>query len=185
MASRRNDGMAMTTRISTGTIVQATSSQRVVGGPRGRRIGLLVELPDHIDQQAQHEKADAGDDRQQDVVVEEMDFFGDRGHRLLNADLTGLRQCQRRSPGRANGRATPASATPSAAIQQLVARRPNVADPAIFMNPLAPDCVAAPTCPVGRLHGKATRRSLWPRSRSSASDRSRNHKAARDAMPRR
>ncbi len=65
--------------------------QGVMGGARGGRVGGLVKLGDHIDQQAQHEQADNGDDRHQDRVVEEMNFFGDRRVGQLHADLARSR----------------------------------------------------------------------------------------------
>ncbi len=121
--------------------------QRIVGGLRGRRIGLLVELPDHVGQQAQHQKGDRRDDRHQQVVVEPLDLLGDRGHRLLKADLSRLRQANAVRQG-GNG-------------ERAGQRNPERPDPAAFRapperhesrnlhDPAAPDCVGRADGPVG------------------------------------
>ena len=71
----------------------------MVGDARGRRIGLLVEADHDIDEQGEHEEADEGDDRQQDLVVEELHFLGDRGRRPLECDLARNRMAVIRRQG--------------------------------------------------------------------------------------
>jgi len=60
--------------------------RRIVGGLRRRRVALLAEAPHHVQHQQHHEGGDGEDDRIH-VVVDPVDLLGDRGHRLLEAEL--------------------------------------------------------------------------------------------------
>ena len=113
--------MAITTRISTGSTVQATSSSVWWVGPRRDRIGLLVESHHAHRSAARARRGDDRDDRQQNAVVEGVDFVGDRRVRQLHADLPGIgkavarRLRGERGPAGEAGRAVPsARAFPSA-----------------------------------------------------------------------
>ena len=86
----------MNTRMITGAIVQATSISVLCVVFDGDRVGLLVEAPDDVDEQRQHEQRDDHDHRHQDIVVEPLEIAGEVGDGLLKADLARLRVSKRR-----------------------------------------------------------------------------------------
>ena len=78
--------------------------RRVVGGAGGLGMALLVEAGHHIDEQAENEERDQGDD-DGDIGVERGDLLHDRRGSLLEAHLPGRRLAVAGKGGAAQGKA--------------------------------------------------------------------------------
>ena len=121
------------------------------------RIGLVVEFPNDVGQQRQHEQADDGDDRHQPKIVEILDIARDFRHRRLKADLAGNRGADGFGRGHADSGQTGQSPTSHAESAQIHS----------FLSPGAPATAKTP------LDAQVPTPRATPRKRSPCE----NHKA--------
>ena len=101
----RNEGIAMATRISTGTIVQATSRTVLCVVCAGTGLARSLKRTTMIDEERQHEQRDDGDDPDKQPVVEEGDVCGRPRSPCPGCRSASLRRCRQERPWRRRCRA--------------------------------------------------------------------------------